>query len=130
MNKLAERAARGRFAWRALERLILGRSRTPRASVLIFHRVLRERDSLRPNEPIIEEFETLIRFLADNFRVRLLREAVADVADGSDDGHSVAITFDDGYADNVDNALPVLRKYGVPATFFITSDTLETGVMW
>ncbi len=44
---------------------------------------------------------------------------------------SVAITFDDGYLDNYEIALPILDKYNVPATFYITSGAIETDyVFW
>lgn len=39
----------------------------------------------------------------------------------------VAITFDDGYADNSDTALPILEEAGIPATFFVSSGILDGG---
>ena len=39
---------------------------------------------------------------------------------------TMAITFDDGYRDNLLYAAPILRKYNVPATFFITSGYIAT----
>jgi peptidoglycan/xylan/chitin deacetylase (PgdA/CDA1 family) len=40
-------------------------------------------------------------------------------------GRRVSLTFDDGYRDNYELALPVLRKHGVPATFFLATRFLD-----
>jgi peptidoglycan/xylan/chitin deacetylase (PgdA/CDA1 family) len=42
-----------------------------------------------------------------------------------------AIYFDDGYKDNLLNALPILSKYGVPATIFVTADAIDrSNILW
>lgn len=42
-----------------------------------------------------------------------------------------ALTFDDGYRDNVEHAVPVLRRHGAPWTLFVTSDFAEgRGRLW
>jgi len=38
----------------------------------------------------------------------------------------VALTFDDGYDDNLSNAAPILKKYGLTATLFVTTDFIGT----
>lgn len=40
----------------------------------------------------------------------------------------VILTFDDGYRDNYDNAFPLLRQYGFPATFFVLTEVTSQGV--
>lgn len=41
---------------------------------------------------------------------------------------SVAVTFDDGYADNAEVAAPVLNRLGIPASFYLTVDSVDTGI--
>jgi peptidoglycan/xylan/chitin deacetylase (PgdA/CDA1 family) len=42
---------------------------------------------------------------------------------------AVAVTFDDGFADNHEVALPILNRYGIPATFYIMVDAVENGTL-
>ncbi|MBN1210978.1 MAG: polysaccharide deacetylase family protein [candidate division Zixibacteria bacterium] len=45
--------------------------------------------------------------------------------------NSVIITFDDGWRDNFQHAYPILKKYDIPATIFMTTDFIETGkIFW
>lgn len=45
--------------------------------------------------------------------------------------NSIGITFDDGYEDVYENALPILRRYNLPATVFLTSGFLgNRGLPW
>jgi peptidoglycan/xylan/chitin deacetylase (PgdA/CDA1 family) len=101
-----------------------------RLSLLAFHRVLREPDLLRPGEPNAEEFEQRLRWIKGWFNVLPLPEAITRLKDGRLPERPLAITFDDGYADNHDVALPILRKLGLPATFFVTTGYLDGGRMF
>jgi peptidoglycan/xylan/chitin deacetylase (PgdA/CDA1 family) len=64
------------------------------------------------------------------FNVLPLEDAVVALARGTLPDRALAITFDDGYADNVFVALPILRRLGLHATFFIASAYLDGGTMW
>jgi peptidoglycan/xylan/chitin deacetylase (PgdA/CDA1 family) len=97
--------------------------------VLIYHRVLAEPDPLRPGDVTEGEFRWHMATLASVFNVLPLGEALQRLQSGSLPARAAAVTFDDGYADNHDRALPILEELGVPATFFVTTGTLG-GCMW
>jgi peptidoglycan/xylan/chitin deacetylase (PgdA/CDA1 family) len=99
-------------------------------AVLIYHRVPAEPDPLLPGEPDARVFDWQMREIAAHFRVLPLCEAIAKLKDGTLESRSACITFDDGYADNATVALPILRRHGLQATFFITTGTLDGGRMW
>ena len=101
-----------------------------RLSILIFHRVLPQVDPLFPQEMDAQRFDVLCGWLAAWFNVLPLDQAVRRLKDGSLPKRALAITFDDGYADNHDVAMPILKKHGLCATFFIATGFLDGGRMW
>jgi peptidoglycan/xylan/chitin deacetylase (PgdA/CDA1 family) len=101
-----------------------------RLSVLIFHRVLPRQDPLFPGEVFAEQFSTLMDHVATRFRVLALRDAVRLLAQGALPARAMAITFDDGYADNLEIAAPILQRNRMPATVFVATGYLDGGCMW
>lgn len=100
-------------------------------AVLIFHRVRPHRDPLFPGEPDRAQFAAAMEVVANCFNCVPLDQALQCVANGrSLPKRAVAITFDDGYADNFTEALPILQQHGLTATFFIASGFLDGGCMW
>ena len=101
-----------------------------RLQILIFHRVLREPDPLFPGEMDAARFQRVCGWLRRWFNVLPLDAAVRRRANGTLPARAAAITFDDGYADNHDVALPILQRHGLAATFFIATGFLDGGRMW
>lgn len=101
-----------------------------RLSILIFHRVHAEADPLFPDEFRRAEFDSVCAWLRTGWNVLPLEEATRRLRTRTLPARAVSITFDDGYADNHDQALPVLQRYGLSATFFIATGFLDGGRMW
>jgi glycosyltransferase involved in cell wall biosynthesis len=73
-----------------------------------------------------DAFEDTIRYLTQNFNVVPLRDIV-DAVWGKErlEAPALAVTFDDGRRSFLTHGLPVLREYGVSATMFLISKTLD-----
>ena len=99
-------------------------------TILMYHRVLNKYDPYREDDVLQPVFDAQMQMLSHFYRVMTLPDAVTAQAEGRLPYRAVVITFDDGYADNFDVALPILRKYGIAATFFIATGFLNGGRMW
>lgn len=69
-----------------------------------------------------ERFEAHLSLLA--------RHKVVPLRDLPHSPGAIAITFDDGYADNLEIALPLLAKHSIPATIFIATDAFAGREFW
>jgi len=96
------------------------------AIVLVYHRIadLKKDTQLLAVTP--QKFEEQIIYLKDRFNIISLQELIRDLENKKIKKKSLVITFDDGYADNLFNAKPILEKHNIPATFFITTDALNS----
>lgn len=101
-----------------------------RLSVLIFHRVVPQPDPLFPDEVDAARFDELLGWLKSWFNVLPLDSAIRQLRDGSLPARAAALSFDDGYADNHDVALPLLQRHGLPCSFFVATGFLDGGRMW
>jgi peptidoglycan/xylan/chitin deacetylase (PgdA/CDA1 family) len=101
-----------------------------RLSILIYHRVPVQPDPLFPEECDAQRFDEQMRQLATCFNVISLSDAVRGLNRGKLPPRAACITFDDGYADNAEVALPILQRHGLSATFFVAAGFLDGGRMW
>jgi peptidoglycan/xylan/chitin deacetylase (PgdA/CDA1 family) len=94
--------------------------------ILMYHRVLPDAvllADLSPNQFLgvsINNFEEHVRYLSRNHHVISIDDVPQYLA-SDNKKRAVVITFDDGYKDNLTYALPILQKYGVPATIYIVT---------
>jgi peptidoglycan/xylan/chitin deacetylase (PgdA/CDA1 family) len=98
--------------------------------VLIYHRVLPRADPLLRDEPDAAAFAGQMDLIRQNFNVLPLSAAVERLARRDLPTRAVCITFDDGYANNCEVALPILAERGIPATVFVAPGFLSGGRMF
>ena len=113
-----------------------GRPFREKGAILCYHRVLPHAEAVnlqgqKRNLAVSDRcFDEHLKHLKDNYQVISMDEMHEHILSNSDEFY-VAITFDDGYKDNLDFALPLLEKYDLPATVYITTRFPEgDGWMW
>jgi peptidoglycan/xylan/chitin deacetylase (PgdA/CDA1 family) len=104
----------------------------PRVVILMYHSVVedweRTAHTIGTSHSLVD-FELQMRALSTRFHPVSLDQVVKFANDGQElPAWSVAVTFDDGFADNYDLALPILRRYQIPATFYIMVNAVESGM--
>ena len=99
-------------------------------TILIYHRVLPIIDALFPSTVDAQRFDEQMSWVAAALNIVPLHEGIEMVQKGRLPSRAASITFDDGYADNIDVGLPILLRHGLCATFFVASGFLDGGRMW
>jgi len=137
VSALAVRVARRarRLATEAEEKVERRRARRAagrgRGVVLLYHRVAETREDPWGNAVTPARFDQQLEALAAEMRLCSLVELVAGAEGGAIPDRSVAVVFDDGYADNLANALPIVERRGVPVTLFLATGFVgQEGPYW
>lgn len=94
--------------------------------ILMYHRILQDEfiNGLTP-----QEFEQQIAYISRNFNVVSIEDLLRDVKNNCIKPHSLALTFDDGHHDFYTHAWPILKKYNLPASLYITTGFVD-GTTW
>ncbi len=98
--------------------------------ILLYHRICQPENFFQPAVSP-ERFEEQIRFISQHFEV-VSTSRMFEIMDKKQLPQKplAVITFDDGYRDNLETAYPILKKYNVPATIFLATESLEGAPMW
>lgn len=117
-------------------------SRKNMVPILMYHKIPEAQDSLRRRTCLEligmavpkDRFKKQIEFIVKHYKVISLESYIEFRKNGSTGNlpsNPIVITFDDGFADNYSNALPVLELYDCPATFFLIGNAMKTeGEVW
>jgi len=92
------------------------------ALILTYHRFSGRDDGLATPGPA---FEAQLKYLTAHDKIMPLTSIIEKLVNGTDLSSSAAITIDDGYCDAYEIAFPILVRYNVPATIYVTTDFVD-----
>lgn len=105
-------------------------SNRARALILMYHRIAEPATDPFSLSVSPAHFAEQLEVIRKEASTLTLAELAEHARQGSVPDRSVVVTFDDGYADNLHNAKPLLDSRSVPATVFITSGNPDSGEFW
>ena len=91
------------------------------ANILLYHRVTERNVDPWNLKVTPRHFEEHIKYIKNNYWIARFEDDWTNINEPF-----VVVTFDDGYIDNYDIVLPILEKYNVPATIFVSSGYVDT----
>lgn len=116
----------------SVKRHIRLRAVRKRAAILTYHSIVNEPLPIHPWIHLrSSQFEQQVAFLARHYNVVSLSTLLMNMREKRVAPRTVALTFDDGFSNNYSTAFPILRKYKVPATIFVTAGLVDTdNIIW
>ncbi|MEI6893696.1 MAG: polysaccharide deacetylase family protein [Colwellia sp.] len=117
------------FSWMLSKMInsLIALSGVNKLSVLTYHRVGESYNQLFMDEYL---FEQQLIWMKKYFNPIGLSEALRLQKQGELPKRSIVITIDDGYIDSFTTIFPLLKKYNLTATFFISTSGLVKGYLW
>lgn len=112
--------------WRPIPRFVLGLSAKQKVVVLLYHRVSDEfRDAVTVG---VEQFDQQMALIRRRHSVISIEQLLSGEFDRRSSRPIVAVTFDDGYLDNYEQAFPILERNRIPAAFFVSTGKIANNV--
>ncbi|MGI9305293.1 MAG: polysaccharide deacetylase family protein [Gammaproteobacteria bacterium] len=131
-SRVARHAVKAGTLWgysnllRPLPRRYLGWMNRQRIVVLLYHRV---NDELSDAVTVgVQQFDEQMEWVSKHCPLLDVTNLVRGPVARNTNRPLVAVTFDDGYLDNYENAVPILRRHSIPATFFVSTGMIGTNI--
>lgn len=106
--------------------------RNDKAVILAYHRIANVSEDPSQLCVSIEKFSKHMEYAKKKFKIIKLSDLVYAIKNKENLKNTLVVTFDDGYFDNLENALPILKQFQIPATVFVTAGKIgdNTAFSW
>jgi len=125
LKDLVKRAASTSWGWRTLARTV----RQAGVTVLMYHRIVDDNSAFEGVR--VDAFREQMRWIGQNCTVLRPEDLDSALSWSRRERPPVLVTFDDGYRDYYDNALPILRELNIPAIVFLPTSFMGSDeLLW